>query len=31
MYEEASQIANDAMGNVRIVASFSTEDNVIKE
>ena len=30
MYEEASQIANDAVGSIRTVASFSAEDKVMK-
>ncbi|KAL0398392.1 UNVERIFIED_CONTAM: ABC transporter B family member 9 [Sesamum radiatum] len=30
MYEEASQVANDAVGSIRTVASFSAEDKVMK-
>ncbi|XP_038978077.1 ABC transporter B family member 11-like [Phoenix dactylifera] len=30
MYEEASQVANDAVGSIRTVASFSAEEKVIK-
>ncbi|XP_030947827.1 ABC transporter B family member 4-like isoform X10 [Quercus lobata] len=30
MYEEASQIANDAVGGIRIVASFSAEEKVMQ-
>lgn len=30
MYEEASQIANDAVSSIRTVASFSAEDKVVK-
>lgn len=30
MYEEASQIANDAVSSIRTVASFSAEDKVMK-
>ncbi|XP_057764047.1 ABC transporter B family member 9-like isoform X2 [Salvia miltiorrhiza] len=30
MYEEASQIANDAVSSIRTVASFSSEDKVMK-
>ncbi|XP_068663118.1 ABC transporter B family member 21-like [Aristolochia californica] len=30
MYEEASQIANDAVGSIRTVASFCAEDKVMK-
>ncbi|MQL95598.1 hypothetical protein Taro_028264 [Colocasia esculenta] len=30
MFEEASQIANEAVGNMRTVASFSAEDKVMK-
>ena len=29
MYEEASQVANDVVGSIRTVASFSTEDKVM--
>lgn len=29
MYEEASQVANDAVGSIRTVASFSAEDKVM--
>ncbi|KAG1370984.1 putative ABC transporter B family member 4 [Cocos nucifera] len=29
MYEEASQVANDAVGSIRTVASFSAEEKVI--
>ncbi|CAN8248117.1 unnamed protein product [Cochlearia groenlandica] len=29
-YEEASQVANDAVGNIRTVASFSAEEKVIE-
>ncbi|PKA62294.1 ABC transporter B family member 21 [Apostasia shenzhenica] len=29
MYEEASQVANDAVGNIRTVASFSAEEKVM--
>lgn len=29
MYEEASQVANDAVRNIRTVASFCAEENVI--
>lgn len=28
MYEEASQVANDAVGSIRTVASFSAEEKV---
>ncbi|KAI3456077.1 hypothetical protein Pfo_012740 [Paulownia fortunei] len=30
MYEEASQVANDAVSSIRTVASFSAEDKVMK-
>jgi len=30
MYEEASQVANDAVGSIRTVASFCAEDNVME-
>ncbi|KAG8385354.1 hypothetical protein BUALT_Bualt03G0034400 [Buddleja alternifolia] len=30
MYEEASQVANDAVSSIRTVASFSAEDRVMK-
>ncbi|WOL11783.1 hypothetical protein Cni_G20547 [Canna indica] len=30
MYEEASQVANDAVGSIRTVASFSAEDKVME-
>nr|CAD1828627.1 unnamed protein product [Ananas comosus var. bracteatus] len=30
MYEEASQVANDAVGNIRTVASFSAEEKVME-
>ncbi|XP_020276588.1 ABC transporter B family member 4-like isoform X1 [Asparagus officinalis] len=30
MYEEASQVANDAVGNIRTVTSFSAEDKVME-
>ncbi|KAG1327605.1 ABC transporter B family member 11 [Cocos nucifera] len=30
MYEEASQVANDAVGSIRTVASFSAEEKVIE-
>lgn len=30
MYEEASQVANDAIGSIRTVASFSAEDKVME-
>ena len=30
MYEEASQVANDAVGSIRTVASFSAEDKAMK-
>nr|XP_029124116.1 ABC transporter B family member 4-like isoform X2 [Elaeis guineensis] len=30
LYEEASQVANDAVGSIRTVASFSAEEKVIK-
>lgn len=30
MYEEASQIANDAVGGIRIVASFCAEEKVMQ-
>ncbi|KAK9070037.1 hypothetical protein SSX86_010436 [Deinandra increscens subsp. villosa] len=30
MYEEASQVANDAVGSIRTVASFCAEEKVIK-
>ncbi|CAL9779779.1 unnamed protein product [Musa acuminata subsp. burmannicoides] len=30
MYEEASQVANDAVGSIRTVASFSAEEKVMK-
>ena len=29
VYEEASQVANDAVGSIRTVASFCAEDKVI--
>ncbi|CAA2959745.1 ABC transporter B family member 11-like [Olea europaea subsp. europaea] len=29
MYEEANQVANDAVGSIRLVASFCTEENVM--
>eukprot|EP01018_Ginkgo_biloba_P030329 Gb_08616 [translate_table: standard] len=29
MYEDASQVANDAVGNIRTVASFCAEENVM--
>lgn len=29
MYEEASQVANDAVGGIRTVASFSAEEKVM--
>lgn len=29
MYEEASQVANDAVGGIRTVASFCAEDKVM--
>ena len=29
LYEEATQVASDAVGSIRTVASFSAEDNVI--
>ena len=30
MYEEASQVANDAVGSIRTVASFCAEDKVME-
>ena len=30
MYEEASQVANDAVGSIRTVASFCAEENVME-
>lgn len=30
MYEEASQVANDAVGSIRTVASFSAEEKVME-
>lgn len=30
MYEEASQVANDAVGGIRTVASFCAEDKVMQ-
>ncbi|TQD70680.1 hypothetical protein C1H46_043775, partial [Malus baccata] len=30
MYEEASQVANDAVGNIRTIASFCAEEKVIE-
>lgn len=30
MYEEASQVANDAVSGIRTVASFGAEDKVMK-
>ena len=30
MYEEASQVANDAVGSIRTVASFCAEEKVIE-
>ena len=30
MYEEASQVANDAVGSIRTVASFCSEQNVME-
>lgn len=30
MYEEASQVANDAVGNIRTVASFCAEEKVMQ-
>ena len=30
MYEEASQVANDAVGSIRTVASFCAEERVMK-
>lgn len=30
MYEEASQVANDAVGSIRTVASFCAEDKVMQ-
>lgn len=30
MYEEASQVASDAVGNIRTVASFSAEEKVME-
>jgi len=30
MYEEASQVANDAVGSIRTVASFCSEDKVME-
>ncbi|KAK9140802.1 hypothetical protein Scep_010483 [Stephania cephalantha] len=30
MYEEASQVANDAVGSIRTVASFCAEEKVIQ-
>ena len=30
MYEEASQVANDAVGSIKTVASFCAEDNVME-
>lgn len=30
MYEEASQVANDAVGSIRTVASFCAEEKVMK-
>lgn len=30
IYEEASQVANDAVGNIRTVASFTAEETVLK-
>lgn len=29
MYEEASQVANDAVGSIRTIASFCAEDKVM--
>lgn len=30
MYEQASQIANDAVGSIRTIASFSAEEKVVE-
>lgn len=30
LYEEATQVASDAVGNIRTVASFCAEDNVME-
>lgn len=30
MYEEASQVASDAVGNIRTVTSFTAEETVLK-
>lgn len=31
LYEDASQVASDAVGSIRTIASFSAEDKVVKQ